>query len=100
MAGPKVESLNYVIDFIKDSLAGVNYNLEDLFGVRVQCGTIVQDGDKIYLLNKICELLNESLSMDDILHVNYILSYTLYCLYYDNNAPLYFSMNNNVVTYG
>lgn len=64
--------------------------------MRVQCGIIVRDGDKIYLLTKISELLNESLSMDDIIHVNYILSMTLY---YDNSPKLYFSINRNVVTY-
>lgn len=95
MAGPNVESLNYVIDFIKDVLfKNFVYNIEDLYDIRVECGTIIKDGDQIYLLDKITELLNDHCNINE---VNYILSMTLY---YNNNVPkLWFSMNNDIITY-
>lgn len=95
MAGPNMKSLNCVIDFIKDVLFNnLNYDIEDLFFIRVRCDTIIEDGDQDYLLNQITQLLNESLT-NNIKEINYILSMSLY--YNNILSKRYFRMENGFI---
>lgn len=99
MAGPKMDSLNYVINFIKDVIINdIVYNLEDLFDIRVTCGDIIRDGDQLYLLDSILNVLNDNYNNIIINNINYILNVTLYCTTY-NIERRFFSIKNNKITY-
>jgi hypothetical protein len=72
------DSLKFFEDVVVND---IGYNIEDLYDLRVDCGSIIKEDREQELLNKVNDILaiNQHKDLDNIIdNVNYMLSMSLY----------------------